>query len=98
MKYKILTVVLCWVILSISAAEEHHQTIKDKAMGAIRSLACFSCKANVGAFSYLYMNPVSIKGFEMSITFGCMIYTGNYKMCNDNAVAYTGAILNNFKK
>ena len=98
MQKSVLASAICFLLIFFIRAEEHKESTKEKVMGVIRDLACFSWRANVGAFSYLMFNPISIKGIEASITLGWTVYTGNYQMCLDNAIAYVTLVADNFNK
>ena len=80
--------VICILLISFIWAEEHIDSTKEKIMGLIKDLACFSCRANVGVFTYLMFNPISVKGIEATLIFGWTVYSGSYKLCADSAKAF----------
>ena len=97
MKQKLVAICMFLLIVATLSAADSKQKTKEKTFGVIRDLACFSCKTNIGTLAYLILNPIGIKVFEVSITLGCTVVAGDYQMCLDHAVAYTAAIMNNFK-
>ena len=97
MKYKMVAVLILLMLAVSTKATNFRENQQDKISGIIRDLSCFTWKTNIGTLASLIINPIGIKAFESSITMGWTLFTGDYQMCLDHAVAYTATIMNNFK-
>ena len=97
MKVKAFLIYLVLIVATLAHPDQLSIQNESKPEGIIRDIGCISCKAVIAAFSFLVLNPVSVKVIEAVGYVGCSAFLYDMNECYRIVAAWFGLVATQLK-